>query len=165
MMMTEKLSDSIVRCKNWGYTMKKYIYAMSSKRSELGAWIEDHTFPVMCAIAQLYLFEGVQDRKHWRNEVWSKFNRMKLLKKRNKLPSSEFILENSWGANCKYVKSAVKWAVDHDKSLTPRSNVDVDELYDIMEIYFFWLSHKLSSDIYLDSDDVYAQLDKLGLSE
>lgn len=143
--------------------MKRYIYAMSTSKSDLSAWIEDHTFPVMCALAQLYLFETAQDRNHWKKEVWSNFNQMKRLKSNNKLPSAKFIYQSSWEPNSDCVGDAVKWAINHDESLSPRDDIKLNELHTIMQEYFEWLSIKLSNSIYLDSGEVYNKLDELGL--
>jgi len=145
--------------------LKRLIYAMSKDRSDLAAWIEDHTFPVMCAIAQLYLFENVPYRAHWRQEVWSKFCQMHVLRSSKKLPSSDFIYDNSWGVNKGFVDDAINWAISHEYELTPRSIVDSKEVETMMDDYFIWLSNQLSNHRAIPSKDVYSKLDELGLKE
>ena len=145
--------------------MKKYIFGMSKSRRDLGAWIEDHTFPAMCVLAQLYLFPNVSTRKYWRQELWSKFNSMHILRGTNKLPSATFIYDNSWGVNENFVQDAVNWAIVHEENLTPIDYIDVDELSAIMGTYFDWLSKKLSKSKFVLPKDVYETLDGLGLTE
>ena len=140
-----------------------FTYCMSKFKSELAGWIEDHTFPVMCAIAQLYLFENCDVSSHWRQEVWASFKDMRLLRRQNKLPTSKFIFENSWKINEGFVNDAVTWAIDHENTLHCQKDVDVNQLYDIMERYFKWLSDQLSKHKTISSTAVYTKLDELGL--
>lgn len=143
--------------------MKKYVYAMSIKRSDLGDWIDNHTFQVMVALAQLYLFP-TGNRVHWRKEVWEKFSRMYRLKHSNKLPSADFILQNSWGRNKHNVNNALNYAIDKEDSYTPKSYT-YDEFYQIVEDYFMWLASQLSQNETLRLSDVKEELNSLGLSE
>ena len=142
-----------------------FIYCMSKSKSELAGWIEDHTFPVMCAITQLYLFENCDVRSHWRQEVWANFKDMRLLRRQNKLPTSKFIFENSWKVNEVFVDDAVTWAIDHENNLICREDIDVNHLHAIMENYFKWLSDQLSTHKTISSTAVYTKLDELGLSD
>ena len=144
--------------------MKQYIYGMSMKRKMLADWIDNHTFQVMVALAQLYLFHS-GNRTHWRKEVWEKFSRMYRLKKTNDLPDADFILDCSWGRNYHLVEYALQYAKDKESSLTPISNASYDEFYTIVEDYFIWLSRKLSSVEVLALSDVKHELDSLGLTE
>lgn len=142
----------------------KRIYGMSKNRKDLAAWIEDRTFPVMCAIAQLYLFPNVTTRAHWRIEVWEKLHEMKLFKHNNKLPDAEFIYANSWGIDEEYVSDAITWAISHENLLTPIAKIDKVELHDIMSDYFSWLSQQLSKHRAVHINDVAEKLDELGLT-
>jgi hypothetical protein len=144
--------------------MKKYIYAMSIKRRDLGDWIDNHTFQVMVALAQLYLFPS-GNRVHWRKEVWEKFSRMYRLKHSNKLPSADFILQNSWVKNKHNVNNALNYAIDKEDQYTPRIGTNYDEFYQIVEDYFMWIASQLSSNDTLRLADVKEELDSLGLSE
>lgn len=136
---------------------------MSTSKADLAASIESHTFPVMCAIAQLYLFPNTIYQNHWRQEVWSGLNTMDRLKGSNKLPSTEFIYKNSFEVNKNSVQDAIDWAIDHEQSLVPIDNIDVSHLTTVMDEYFQWLSEKLSYNRYLKSKDVYCKLDELNL--
>ena len=144
--------------------MKRMIVGMSMKRKDLGAWIENHTFQVMVALAQLYLFpQG--NRVHWRKEVWEKFSRMYTLKKSGKLPSAQFILDNSWGMNKQNVSRALQYAADKESEYLPQAHVTTDDFYQIVEDYFMWVADQLSRVPALNLVDVKLELDRLGLDE
>lgn len=144
--------------------MKRMIVGMSKSRSDLGSWIEDHTWPVMVALAQLYLFPH-GPRVHWRKEVWEKFDRMHLFKHNNKLPDAKFILCNSWEVNRKFVADSIQYAIDKEENYSPRNDIDVHELSTIMEAYFTWVASKLCNHVALQKDEVLSKLDELGLTE
>lgn len=145
--------------------MKRMIVGMSMKRKDLGAWIENHTFQVMVALAQLYLFpQG--NRVHWRKEVWEKFSRMYTLKKSGKLPSAKFILDNSWGMNKQNVSRVLQYAADKEsEEYLPQAHATTDDFYQIVEDYFMWLADQLSRVPALNLADVKLELDRLGLDE
>lgn len=143
--------------------MKRFIFAAKS-RSDLGAWIEDHTPQVMIAIAQLYVFPS-GNRTHWRKEVWEKFSEMHAFKHNNKLPSAKFILDNSWKVNERYVDNVIRFVIGKEEEYTPREDINVSELYDILESYFKWLADYLSKNRFLIPQDVNKKLDELGLTK
>lgn len=143
--------------------MKRLIYGMADSKSDIAARIESCTFPVMCAIAQLYVFPNSQYENHWRTEVWSNFHEMTLLKRKNKLPKASFIMDNSWNVNKKFVADAVKRAITKESELSPREDLDINQLTDIMQSYFEYLATVLSKSRYISPDEVYAKLDELNL--
>lgn len=144
--------------------MKRMILGMSMKRKELGDYIDNHTWQVMVALAQLYLFPN-GNRVHWRKEVWEKFSKIYPLKKSNRLPDANFIFENSWGRNKDQISNAMRYATDKEDEYTPQAHATVDEFYFIVQDYFRWLADKLSKDPILLLADVKAELDSLGLDE
>lgn len=144
--------------------MKKLIVGISLKRNDLADLIDNHTWQVMVALAQLYLFPD-GNRVHWRKEVWEKFSRIYTLKKSHKLPSAQFILDNSWGRNKHLIGDALRYAEDKEDHYTPQSHATVDEFYLITQDYFTWVSDKLSEHEILHLSDVKSELDRLGLTE
>ena len=143
--------------------MKKYIMGMAYRRADLAAWIEDHTFPVMGTLAQLYLFPTASTQSHGTHDVWEKFHSMHVLKGSNKLPSAQFILQNSWEVNKSFVESAVNWAIGKEYQLTPRTDADLDRLTAIMAAYFDWLAHELSTVRVVNPAAVATKLAELSL--
>lgn len=144
--------------------MKRAIVGMSKKRKELAAWIEDHTFQTIVALAQLYLFP-TGNRVHWRKEVWEKFSRMYPLRSSGKLPSAQFILDNSWGMNKRWAKNALQYAMDKEEDYEPRKDAQFQEFYQIVDDYFNWLADRLSQENQLSLKEVLDELDRLGLDE
>lgn len=144
--------------------MKRMILGMSMKRKDLAAWIDNHTFPTMVALAQLYLFP-YGPRVHWRKEVWEKLSKVYRLKKTNKLPDAQFILESSWGLNKHNVNNALRYAQDKEENYDVRDGATYDEFYQIVEDYFIWVADKLSQNETLDLREVKEELDSLGFDE
>lgn len=140
------------------------IFAMSRSRKDLGSWIEDHTFQVMVALAQLYLFPH-GNRVHWRKEVYEKFSQMFPFRHNNKLPDQKFILDNSWNVNSRFIHNALQRAIDKETEYVPIDNIDENEFYVIVEDYFMWLSYSLSKTNRVSLQEVLEELDRLGLSE
>ena len=139
------------------------IFELAQRRRDVAAWIEDKTFPVLVALAQLYLFPDIQYVNHWRQEVWSNFNRVKFLMGRNKVPSKEFILKSGWEVNKKYVKRYLDYTLGKEYQLEPIANMDSDVFYEIAESYFDWLAEKLSEESVVSPKEVYSKLEELGL--
>lgn len=143
--------------------MYVYVQAMSMKRGDLKDWIEDHTYQVIFALGQLYLFPS-GNRVHWRKEVWEKFSRMHTLKPTKKLPSSQFILDNSYGVFKNRMSSILQQVIDKEDAYTPISNIDDERFRLIVYDYFLWLSAYLSYSEFLTKADVLTELDRLGLT-
>lgn len=144
--------------------MKRYIYAMSMKRSDLADYLDNHTWQVMVALAQLYLFPN-GNRIHWRKEVWEKLSRVYPLKRSNKLPSADFIVNSTWGRNKNEIGKALQYAEDKEDTYTVGDHKTVDEFYLIVEDYFLWLADHLASNGNVDLTSVKGELDRLGLDE
>lgn len=144
--------------------MKRMILAMSKSRSDLADYIEDHTFQVVVALAQLYLFpQG--NRVHWRKEVWEKFSIMYTLKISKKLPSSQFILNHSWDYIRPRIGRAYRYAIDKEDQYEVREGANLTEFYIIVEDYLNWMSNEFSQFETLELSEVKAELDRLGLDE
>ena len=144
--------------------MKRRIFGMSMKRGDLGDWIDNHTFQVIVALAQLYLFPG-GNRTHWRKEVWEKFSRIYTLKRSNKLPSAEFILSNSWDKYKGRLARILQYAADKEDEYIPIKSAHLDEFYQVAQDYFYWLADSFSKNQELLLSEVKEELDRLGLTE
>lgn len=138
------------------------IYGFSKPRAELASKIDDQTRPLMETLICLYIFPDNENRNHWRGEVWSLLNKMDLLKGKNKLPSKQFILDNSWELNKKYLDDRIKYVIDKEDSYEPAEFGKVS-LRCTLEEYFDWLADKLSRQTYVSKQEVYSLLDELGL--
>ena len=143
--------------------MKKYIKAFASNRSDIAADIESKAFPIMIALAQLYIFPKNRNRNHWQGEIWAFLHTISNLNGSNKTPSTDFILDNTIRCNIKYVSSAADAAIDKEEDEIPREHIDIDKLTDMMRDYFSWLANELHEYRYVTKNAVYAKLDELGL--
>lgn len=144
--------------------MKRYILGMSMSRGDLADWIDNHTYQTLVALAQLYLFPS-GNRVHWRKEVWEKFSRVYTLKRTNKLPSAQFILDNSWNKHKPRLARIMQYAADKEDEYTPARKTTIDEFYQIAEDYFYWLADSLSREPEVLLSEVKEELDRLGLTE
>lgn len=142
--------------------MKRYIVGMSMKRRDLSDWIDNHTFQVIVALAQLYLFPN-GNRVHWRKEVWEKFSRMYTLKNTGRLPSAQFILDNSWNKHKSRISRIMQYAADKEDQYQAADGATLDEFYQIAEDYFYWLADMFSQNDELLLSEVKHELDRLGL--
>ena len=145
--------------------MYKYIKAQAYSKAEIRDKIEDKTFPIMEAIAQLYLFPDEQEVSHWKREVWANLFKMYKLKGKHKLPTAEFIYQSTWVEYKDSFETAVEAAQEHEYNYVP--NIDrlnsLATLYSIMDEYFQWLSSKLSVNNDVKPSEVYEKLLELGL--
>ena len=144
--------------------MKRLILGMSMSKSDLAAWIDNHTFQTIVALAQLYLFPS-GNRTHWRKEVWEKFSRIYTLKHSNKLPSAQFILQHSWNAHKNHIARIIQYAKDKEEKYSPIEGATLDEFYQVAEDYFIWLADMLSRHNEVLLQEVKDELDRLGLDE
>lgn len=140
-----------------------YIYGMSYRRSDLAAWIEDHTFPAMICLAQLYMFPNSENRRHWATELFATFHSMRVLRGTSRVPSSRFIFENSWGIDEKYFKDACNAAEDKELELDVREDFSYDAVRELMRSYFEWIASELSVHRAITLSDVFNELDVLGV--
>lgn len=145
--------------------MKRYlrhINASAMRRDDLAMWIEDKATPVMEVLAQLYLFPNTEYENHWRGELYSLWNQVKLLKN-NKLASSKFLYDNTLGVNKQYARGVVQHMIDKEYTLTPRSDFDMNTYLTICDTYFKWICEKFSTYRYVSKDEIYQKLDEMGL--
>ncbi len=142
--------------------IKDYIYCSAMKRSEFAARVEEHTWPVMRVLAQLYLFPNTEYENHWREELVAAFDSVPLLKG-GKKASANLIFENTWGCNSDIAERVMKQMLRKESMLTPRKGYTVDAYSELCKIYFKWISEELSKYRIVDADDIYTELDRLGL--
>lgn len=148
--------------------MKRYIVANAMKKSDIGALLEEHTYPCMESLSQLYLFPDYTEyHKHWAREVWANLHRVSKLKKSNKYPKAQYIFDQTWMQNETHVEAAMDEAVNYETNLIPNESrlLDADTLYKIMDEYFTWIAEKLSKNGIVLSQESYQKLKELNLLE
>ena len=135
---------------------------MSKSRKELKQWIEEQTFPTMCALAVCYLYNSIDDEKTYKiSDVYHAFNQMHLLRS-NKLPTKRFIYKNSWCINQRFVDCAINYAINKLDKNKMRDRINLLDFQFLCMRYFDWLSEKLSQVKIISFCDVEIKLKELG---
>ena len=139
-------------------------YAMSKK--DLKNVLDDIGYNIIEHIVKLYFYRNKGAIRHWRREIFSFLPRVSVLKHNHKLPSSDFLYENLYHVNSnkigRIVLSVAQWYVDEYGDSDDDSISDVT---DIISGYLKWLSENLSRTGDVTPNEVYNQLDALGLSD
>jgi len=116
--------------------------------------IDDH-------LVKLALFPNSDSKMHWRAEVYSNLHKVPKLRSTKKFPKYKFIrerlsiYEDMVDEMCLAVKREYK-------NLTPR-NISSQEVLKLVSAYHDWLAEKLSDNGIVIGDDVFEELDELGL--
>ena len=143
-------------------------YAMSKR--DLKDVLDDIGYNIMEHIVKLYFYRNKGAVRHWRREIFSFLHRVSVLKHNHKLPSSDFLYENLYHVNSSKIKrivlSVTQWYVDEYGD----SDIDVNEdsisdVTDVISKYMRWLSDSLSKIGDVTPNEVYDELDNLGLFE
>ena len=140
----------------------KPIYSSAVNRKNLADWLEERTFPAMEVLAQLYLFPNTEYENHWRQELFSRFNSVKLLKG-NKLPTKKFLINSTIEADRKYASRIIQLMIDKEYLLTPKSGYNTKEYLELCDEYFDWLCTELSQKRTIFRHELYSKLDDMGL--
>lgn len=146
--------------------MKIYIKAQSEKKKDIASRLDNQTYECMIAIAQLYLFPNYSKyHHHWAQEVWNHFQNISKVKKTNKYPTANFILNNTWYLNNNKVQTALDAAVYHESHLNYDADRydDIDTAKDIMFAYFIWMSERLSHEGTITFREVQNELEYLNI--
>lgn len=142
--------------------MKKYIYSMSTSKSDLGDYFESATRPVIEHLIKLYLYPDNRSVNHWRREVAKFLNSTDTLKGSHKLPSAGFIMKNTFKVHQTSIPAYVKQIV----YLYSKPDVDVNKhidtiVYQIRK-YFEWVAGRLSHELQIPFPDIYTYLEEHG---
>ena len=112
-------------------------------------------------LIKLLLYPESQEVNHWRKEVSNFLYEVPLLKVNNKLPSKEFILENTWEVYSDSIPNYVKFVT---KSISEEPKVvDNDNIYDTLNNYFHRLANELSVNQIVTRKDIINKLKELGM--
>lgn len=126
---------------------------------------------VLCSLAKLWVFRNQSNRNVWRYEVWYKFPMIQKLG--DKFPKESFIFNSTYRANCNSLENIIAVAVNQEqigkeyRYQLVEDNRRVHEVssFDLVcRSYFEWLSRKLSTVGMVSTNEVYSELDDLGLT-
>ena len=138
------------------------IYGSAMKRKDLADWVDNKTDDVMEVLAQLYLFPNTEYENHWRGELVGAWDKVKRLKG-NKLPSKEFLLQNTWERGKRNSENILYFMMDKEYQLTPREDYSLEEYIQVCEEYFNWICDYLSKEDRVYRGVIYKKLDEMGL--
>lgn len=139
--------------------MKRYVYAMSKSKSELGDFFESRTEVIIEHLIKLYLYPRSRDVEHWRREVANHSSQSFTLKGSHKLPSASFILKNTIQVHRRFIPNYIKCILEEYGS--SRYSND-DTLVNRIEQYFNWMADQLSTNIKIPYSEIYAELEESG---
>lgn len=140
--------------------MKRYIYAMSGSRKDVGAEIEQGTRELIKHLIKLRLYPESESVNHWRIEVAEKLHRVSKLRISNKYPSVQFILDNSLRVHKNRIQRYIT-IVRCDYG-DPQIDYDNKRLHRDIEMYFYWLAIKLSKYGEAAYPSIYRKLEDMG---
>lgn len=122
--------------------MKRYIYAMSKSRRDVGADLEQGCDELILHLIKLRMYPEAAECHHWRKEVAEKLHRVDSFKGSHKLPSVEFILRNTIDVHLPRLSKYLHIAkVDYDYAECP---FDLDVLKADIIDYFEWIANELA---------------------
>lgn len=122
--------------------MKKYIYAMSKSRRDVGADLEQGCDELIMHLIKLRIYPDSQECNHWRKEVAEKLHRVDSFKGSHKLPSVQFILHNTYFVHASRITHYIDIVKkDYEYNVTSCS---IDVLLDDIRDYFEWLANQLA---------------------
>lgn len=139
--------------------MKRYVYAQAKSKADVGADLEQGVDELIMHLIKLRLYPHSTSVNHWRREVAEKLHRTDVFKRSHKLPSAEFILDNTYRVNEKFLANYLHVVVtDYGR---PQS-FDRSALFDDIRDYFEWIANELSQSRSVAYGDIYQKLEKLG---
>ena len=140
--------------------MKKYIYAMSKSRRDVGATLEQGCDELILHLIKLRVFPAADAVFHWRQEVAEKLHRCDTFKGSHKLPSVKFILQNTYQVHESRIDRYIHIvSMDYDEDM---HSYDRDVLKQDIYDYFEWLANELSQYGRVAYQDIYNKLEELG---
>lgn len=140
--------------------MKRYVYAMSKSRKDIGDDLEQGCDMLILHLIKLRMYPDVEDCHHWRKEVAEKLHRVDSFKGSHKLPSAEFILHNTIDVHLPRLSKYIHVAeVDYDCST---STFDPNILKNDIIDYFTWLANELANDGVVAYTDIIHYLENHG---
>lgn len=139
--------------------MKRYIYAMSGSRKDVGAEIEQGTRELIKHLIKLRLYPESESVNHWRREVAEKLHYVTSFRGSHKLPNSDFILKNSYDVHESKLKRYLDIVtLDYGE---PEYDIDVNRLFHDIHRYFIWIAGVLEVDGDVAYNEIYQKLENM----
>ena len=141
--------------------MKRLIYCMSKTKKEVGSDLEENTGELIQDLIKLAFYPDNINKSKWRKEIASFLNKTSRLKGKHKLPSAQFILDNTWNIHKNRFSYYINIVTD---DFGEPQNIQMNEktIKENVQAYFIWIALQLSEYQYVSYQSIYHQLEHLG---
>lgn len=139
--------------------MKLYIRGFSQYRDKIYDKLSDCSEQLDEHIIRLLLYPGNHYTEHWMHEVWAFLHTVDKLKGKNRYPKADFIY-NALACHNDILHHFVKSVKTKESQYDPIS-ISIENITDAVEEYQKWAANLLSSEGYIDYDDVQSKLNEI----
>lgn len=143
------------------------IQEMAESRKEVQKILRGNDVEEMIEhLIRVIIFDSPRNVNHWKTEVYSKFHGLPLMKHNKRPPDRKFIFDTIWnyfGDRLKYSIDCVIRKEPKEKLKNKSDNVLANEVYTKVLNYIEWLAKKLSEKAIVTNQEVYNELEDLGL--
>lgn len=122
--------------------MLKYIYSWARSNTDTFRKIEDASEEIVVHLIKVLLFPDVQERNHWKKEIWSFLPRISKLKSTNKFPTYKQIYKSLWNSYEDVIFDYIPGILEDIEELP--ITVDRRCVYYAIQEYMKWLATELS---------------------
>lgn len=136
-----------------------YIYAFSDSNKEIVREIKGKTYPLIEHLIKIFAFPNAVEQNHWKKEVRNFWYHSKK-NKRNKYPSKEFLMRNSWYIYEDTIFDSLDGIIQEYSRYEPIS-FDYRDMYSALEDYFKWITDLLSCGTYIQTSMVSSKIEEL----
>lgn len=141
------------------------VQAMARNRKDVDNILTSYkTRELIEHLIRLAVFDSPDNKNHWRTEVYSLLNAVPLMKHNKRPPDKKFMFNAIWsyyGDNLvNLTKSVFKQEPNEKVKQAQNTATDIEIK---VKAYIDWLTTELSKTASVDKNDVYAELDALGL--
>ena len=120
--------------------MKRIIYCFAKDKNSLFSKLENQAEPLIKHFTKYFMYPGHVSSNHWADEIYSFLNSVSKLKRKNKRPTANQILNKTWivyeDSILEYIPTVVE---DYGYS-----EVDPNVVYENCKKYMMWLCTTLS---------------------
>lgn len=120
------------------------ILAFASPKAKVAWELSRKSKQIEIHLIKCGLFPYCDSYSHWKDEVFGFINDVDKLKNSNRFPSSEFIMKNTWKVLEDTIFDYTQSVLNEYRDLDDSYRLTDNELYNMIEQYFIWLSEQLS---------------------
>lgn len=137
------------------------IFGIAESKRDIQSELRNHSGELFRHLLKLYCYPDHQSAEHWKDEIYSFLNDVALFKHNKKLPSSKFILQNTYDIWEDSTDIAVK-KIMRDYGSFPWSRVRSKDFHRMAYDYFSKLADVLSKEGSVTRQEVHEMLEESG---